>query len=371
MSSEKNCLLRAREVTEEYLPGLDSALQKFGFLACEAEGSDVMAVFKKHSGPGLLISSSYGGSGASFKEALSIQYALGARSPSLAVGSTMHQFSIASILAMLKQGGGLEGLMLEAIARNNLLVASGFAEGAADQRIFDPHLVASTENEILLNGVKRPCSLAHSMDFLSASVSLADKDEQNLYAVLLPASSEGIEVQPFWSLPVLQATESHSVLLKDVVVPESLLFSIGHKTSLDHVQLVGFLWFELLITVSYLGVCAGLVELVNDGIQDKKNLFNELDDAMTQLEEIADASEQKVDQDLLFNALKVRYAIQDTIASVAKNAMEMLGGMAFLTDWEPASRYLTCSALMFHPPSRHVGTLAMQRAQQSNQVFTL
>jgi hypothetical protein len=51
------------------------------------------------------------------------------RAPSLAVATTMHHFTIATLLEINPENRGLEGEhLLESVARGNLYVASGFAE---------------------------------------------------------------------------------------------------------------------------------------------------------------------------------------------------------------------------------------------------
>ena len=76
--------------------------------------------------------------GASMTEAIHIQRAIGSRSPSLAVATTMHHFSVASLVELTATGNGFEWAMLEAIATNNWLLSSGFAEGKPGQHILRP-----------------------------------------------------------------------------------------------------------------------------------------------------------------------------------------------------------------------------------------
>ncbi|MEX5624176.1 acyl-CoA dehydrogenase, partial [Pseudomonas syringae] len=85
----------------------------------------------------LLVPKAGGGLGANAREALHVQLALGALSPSLAVASTMRQFSVASLVAVAGNGAGAEGLLLSAIAQQRLLLASGFAEGVPGGGILD------------------------------------------------------------------------------------------------------------------------------------------------------------------------------------------------------------------------------------------
>ncbi len=80
-------------------------------------------------GPGLLVPVSCKGKGATALDALRVQRALGSRSPSLAVATTMHHFSMATLVGLVTDGEGLEWMLVEGVASGNRLVASGFAEG--------------------------------------------------------------------------------------------------------------------------------------------------------------------------------------------------------------------------------------------------
>ena len=70
--------------------------------------------------------------------AIRVQRAIGSRSPSLAVATTMHHFSLATLVEMAAapNGAGTEWLVLEGVARQKLYVASGFAEGRMGTGIF-------------------------------------------------------------------------------------------------------------------------------------------------------------------------------------------------------------------------------------------
>ena len=165
-------LERERSDLERYLPGLDSLLAETSSAELERPGSPGIKLFRDAGGPALVIPTQYKGLGADPVAAVRIQRAIGSRSPSLAVATTMHHFSVSS-LVLLAAGGSNEWLLLEAIASQRMLVASGFAEGRPDGRILAPTMTATVTGEgVRVSGIKRPCSLARSMDLLTASVIL-------------------------------------------------------------------------------------------------------------------------------------------------------------------------------------------------------
>jgi hypothetical protein len=126
---------------------------------------------------------------------------------------------------------------------------------------------------------------------------------------------------------------------------------------LDAVEAGGFLWFELLVSASYLGVASALVERVlmqkrgNEG--ERVQLVIDIEGAMSALEGVA-RSMQTGDrsEDLLVQSLLVRFAVQQAIERVVARAAELLGGLAFIGSPDVAYLLAASRALAFHPPSR-------------------
>ncbi len=254
-------LLRAeREVLEAYLPGLDKYLSEVPLSDLEKPGSGALEIFREVGGPALMVPAEFGGQGASLLDAVRVQRAVGSRSPSLAVATTMHHFSVASLVELTANGEGFEWAMLTAIAEQSWLLSSGFAEGRPGQHILAPGMRAvDTDGGLKVSGVKKPCSLTWSMHLMSASVAVADPDggPDRLAVVLIPAESEGIERRRFWQSTALAGAESDQVTLTDVFVPEALVFYPDDGPTMDPIQARGFVCFELLVSASYLGAASG------------------------------------------------------------------------------------------------------------------
>lgn len=142
-------------------------------------------------------------------------------------------------------------------------------------------------------------------------------------------------------------------MLDDVLVPAELLVPVELEPGehLDALQVVGFLWFELLMSGSYLGIASGLVErvLADERISpiETVRLVADLEAAMYALENLAGQVDTGARQ-----ALLVRYAAQDAIHRVAPRAVELLGGMRFIGSNDLAYLSASVNALPFHPPSR-------------------
>ncbi len=350
-----------REELEQLLPGLDAALAERPLMELEGPCGPAIGLFREAGGPALLVPAANAGAGASPLQAVRVQRAVGARCPSLAVATTMHHFSVASLVEAAKHGAGFEWMLLEAIAKDRKLLASGFAEGRTGQSILRPAITAERHGDkVVLNGSKKPCSLSRSMDLLTASVAMKDDaGVERLAVAIVPAEVEGLSVRPFWRNRVLAGAESDEVVLRDVTLDHQMvvLTDVTADSELDSLHVAGFLWFELLVTAGYLGVASALVERVLERggapAHLRAELVVNLEAAVLSVEAVARSMAQdEWTERTLVNALAARYAAQDAIARTTRDAMAALGGMAFIGSDEGS--YLACAAmaLAFHPPSR-------------------
>jgi alkylation response protein AidB-like acyl-CoA dehydrogenase len=272
----------------------------------------------------------------------------------------MHHFSVASLVELTAAGNGFEWAMLMAIAENSWLLSSGFAEGKPGQHILTPAMRGvPADGGITVSGVKKPCSLTWSMNLMSASVAVTDPatGTGRLAVVLIPADSAGIKRAPFWQTTALAAAESDQVTLTEVFVPEALIFYPQDGESTDPIQARGFVWFELLISASYLGAATNLAERAiargRGSDEDRAGLAIELETVAAALEHAASIAPTLDDNDaLLARALCTRFATERAIERAVMSAAATLGGMAFIESPEIAYLLSATRALAFHPPSR-------------------
>jgi alkylation response protein AidB-like acyl-CoA dehydrogenase len=354
LGAERACL-------ERLLPGLDAELEELGFDQLESTDGLGIRVIKKHGGVRLCIPKAHGGIGATARESAQVQRAIASRSPSAAVATAMHHFTIATLVELSLRGSGLEWLLLEAIARDNLLVASGFAEGEPNGKILRPTMVLEKGADgFTITGVKRPCSLSKSMDLISVSVVVpgdASDEDDRLAVALIAARSEGISVGPFWGNRILAAAETGTVQFDRVPVDAQLLSYSGPPNSLDYIQTRGLIWFQLLISASYLGVASALVEkVVKSGRvphSDLTQLGIELEGAMATLGGMAHVVESgESSSAALAQALFGRYSVQQAIDRATSLAFELAGGRDFARSGEASYLVAAARGLNFHPPSR-------------------
>lgn len=343
------------------LPGLAEDLAKIGPEELESDSTRGLASFRARGGPGLLVPQRHGGPGATAVEAVRCVRALGALAPSLSVATTMHNFSVAALVAVEENFDGFEWMILDAIANDRLLISSAFAEGLSGQGFLTPTMTAQKKGTgWILNGSKKPCSLSRSMDLMSASVTLMDGDERlGVGVIVIPATLDGITVKPFWDAPVLRGAESDEVILTDVEVPDELVMKPEESAtaSLDALEAKGLIWFTLLISAAYVGMASSLVErllVAGKGSAERRvAAASELEAATLTLERVATlVDENHAAPESLPPALIARYAAQSAIRRSMETAVECLGGMQYIKN--PMISYLASAvhALAFHPPSR-------------------
>ncbi|MFP8885477.1 acyl-CoA dehydrogenase family protein [Streptomyces mangrovi] len=353
----------ARAACERHHPGLVKALEEVPPAERERTGSPVIGLFRDHGGTGLLVPSEYGGQGADPLEAVHVQRALGALSPSLAAAVTMHHFTVAMLYSLAERNGRLTAAqteLLHGIVPGRGLMASGWAEGRTRQNILAPAVTARpADGGYLLSGSKKPCSLSRSMDLLTASIAVPGPDGgPELALALIPASSPGLTVRPFWGNTLLAAAESDEVRLDDVFVPSELVVrtSADDPRLLDDLQTAGFVWFEMLICAGYAGSAAALVEEVlrrgRGSGADRAALAVESESSFGLLEGAARAVRDGLrGEAAVAGVLVVRYRLQQTLPSIANRALELLGGLDFIRGSHFAQLAASTRPLAFHPPS--------------------
>jgi alkylation response protein AidB-like acyl-CoA dehydrogenase len=353
----------ARDVCQRYHPGLCAALAEVPLLEREAAGGPVLDIFRKYGGAGLLVPRDSGGAGAGPLDSVRIMRAMSSYSPSLGAATTMHHFTVAMLFSLAATTGRLTPGQLDLLAKiapDNLLLASGWAEGKPHTNILIPAATArATEGGYLVNGGKKPCSLSRSMDLLTASVALPVDGEPTLALLLIPASAPGITIHKFWTSNVLAGAESDEVRLTDVFVPHELVIRTepDDPSRLDDLQTAGFAWFEMLATAVYVGAASGLVEQVLERgrgtVTDRAFAVTQLEAAAGLVEGAARAIDDGVTGDeLVAMVLVARYAAQQALAVASDMAAELLGGIAFMRSAELGYLLAAVRPLAYHPPSR-------------------
>lgn len=353
-----------RQTCEELLPGLLDSLGEVPLAELEAPSSPAIELFRSHGGTNLLVPEEYGGLDATALQAARVVRALGSVAPSLTVATAMHHFSIGTLFGVADtfgQGTDLDDILLKKVASERWLVASGFAEGRTNQGILTPTMMARPVSDgYLLTGSKKPCSLSRSMNLLTASVGMQRADGSvDMGFLLLPSDTPGISVHPFWSSFALAGAESDEVRLTDVHVTDAQILQPPAELidQLTELQEVGLIWFELIVCASYTGIASALVDRAlrreRGSAADRAALAVRIESASALTEGLARMlMDGDTDNDGLATALVTRFTVQDQIRAAVLQAVELLGGMAFVSSSDVAYQAAAAQAIAFHPPSR-------------------
>jgi alkylation response protein AidB-like acyl-CoA dehydrogenase len=353
-----------RIVCDKLLPGLRQQLAELPLAELESDASPAIEIFRSHGGTNLLVPASYGGLDASPLDAARVLRALAAQAPSMTVATMMHHFSLGTLFAvasLIGKDSDLETILLRRVVEDRLLVASGFAEGRSQQGILSPTMKADeVPGGYLVNGAKKPCSLSKSMDLLTASVGMTQPDgEVAMGLLMLPADTPGISVHPFWSTFALAGAESNEVRLTDVLVtPEQIIApDPSLADAMTELTTVGLIWFQMTVCASYTGIASGLVEQVlqraRGSVSDRAALAVRVESAAALTEGLARRiMDSDTGNDALAAALVTRFAVQDAISATVNQAVELLGGMAYIGSSDVAYLAAASHCIAFHPPSR-------------------
>lgn len=340
---------------DRVLPGLGDSLRAAPLRELESENNPGILAFKEARGPGLLIPKEHGGHGLRAREAVEVQIALGFLAPSTAVGVTMHQFTAVTFVELMAARPGMEWVVVEAVATQNLLVASGFAEGTAGGKVLSPSMGLTPDGpSYRLTGLKRPCSLSKSMDMITVSVVVPETTDE-FGIVLLGKETEGVSVEPFWASSVLAGAETGAVRFDNVSVPKAAVSYVAGDESLDRTQRRGYLWFELCMTSSYVGIASRVMSeaFARAGSHQLLEMACELESCVAVLDHIAGRIDDgEATDELLARALSCRYAIERSIQRATDIGMELIGAQALAADDAITDLVVASRALSYHPPSR-------------------
>lgn len=344
-----------------YYPILDDELARIGLERLEKPDGISFAKLKEFGVPRFLIDSEEGQSHTRAQEFVHIMSALGRRAPSMAVASCMHHYKIAALQSQMPHDDKARGIY-ERLARcENLLLASGGAEGKLEQHLYRPSVQLSTcGNVLVLNGSKRPCSLSRSMTHLSGMAISTSKQNfaGELVHFFIDAKQKGVTVRPFWRNPVLSATESDEVTLSDALVSHDDILPLGTQTKGNGFAYACYGWFELGACASYMGVLVALFESAIQFGKPSSSQIGEWSIYIETLREIIrsitlDIKQMQFDQCLLARTFRTRYAVEKIIQTAAISSFSYMGGIGFGTSPVPTMLLNICLALQFHPPRRH------------------
>lgn len=346
-------------------PGLDS-------------GTDSVAaslrVLKEAGWPGFVIPEMFCGAGAGMTQACSGQLALGRADPALAIAVNMHVFSVGLMVEYWRQEGDTSWLLMEAIATQNRILASAFAEpGLAGSTKRSGIRAQRTEAGWEVSGRKRPCSLAAEADLVCIQVE-TDQDPPELLVMLLPTSAAGLRVERSWDTIGMRGSASNTLVLDRCVIPDDLVFYRAPAgQSSDELLAAGVIWFCLTSTCAYLGLADRAIAeagsllsrtrveqlgaerahlpsyqaAIGDAIAD----VVALNSAALGLARRVDARRKGGAQDLLPEVVAVKQTAVRVVPALMSALASSLGGVAYGNGQAFGRLWRDALAINFHPPT--------------------
>jgi alkylation response protein AidB-like acyl-CoA dehydrogenase len=365
-----------REVLDRLMPGAEARLRALPMMLLEASVAPGIRLLKDVGLPQLVIPRAHGGLGASAVEVAAVHRALASRSPSLGLAATMHSFVARTLVEYAGRGVAYGADLLSILACGSSFLASGFTEAGPGLRPPEVSLRAlpGPDRTWIVSGSKKPCTLARSMDFLSAGVLAIDGGGRLRRAVaLIPGHVPGVERRSLGQTAVLAGAETDELLLKNVVVPHDFVFMIdgddarpGNDLGLESVERRGCLWLELCLGASYVGMASALVERALGkggqlGATERVALWTDAESAMAAVTGIgvaldAGVADADVDERLAY-AVAVRLGAKAMLERTTSKCADLFANGA--RDPEIAHLLGLSRALAFHPSSRTFGSKAM------------
>lgn len=313
------------------------------------------------------------GGGASLLECCAVQRSLARVDAAAAIGLNMHLFSLGVMVEHWRANRDSSWLLLEAIATQHRMVASGFAEpGLAGSTLRSRCTARPVEGGVIIDGTKTPCSLAGSADLVCFQVQ-EDIPGGDLLICLVPMSAPGIQVEETWDWLGMRASQSNTVVFEGCEVPDDLIF---HRTAPGHdsgeIFAAGLAWFSLTTAAAYVGLVeAALAEtvaaLVRQSVAHLKVRRSDLDvyqaalgragGDLLEVSAAIVAGAAAMDErtaaagELLPFALATKRRVAQVAVSATDQLAELSGAGALRTD-RPMERLVRdVQAARYHPPT--------------------
>ncbi|MGA7732803.1 MAG: acyl-CoA dehydrogenase family protein [Chloroflexia bacterium] len=324
---------------------------------------------------GLPVPVEFQGGGAGLLECAAVQRRLAMADPALAIAVNMHLFSLGMAVEHWRRHHDSCGLLLEAIASQNRIVASAFAEpGLGGALLRSTAKARRTAGGYLVTGVKSPCSLAAYCDLVSFQMQADPAEPEGLMMAAIPARTQGVRVERTWDSLGMRASGSDTLLLEECFVPDELIF---HRCEPgvddDDVFAAGLVWFCVTTTATYLGLVKAAIDAACSDLRrstlshlgsaraDLPSVQGQLGEFVAPtlaLEAACAAVAERLDsrqhdpRSLVPTAIAIKHASIDACIRAVEGAAELVGGKSYARTGKLARLWRDVQAVRFHPPTR-------------------
>jgi alkylation response protein AidB-like acyl-CoA dehydrogenase len=355
-----------KDLTDK-ISSCSSQSEKFGEI-----NEEVLSLLKKYGYFGFAVPREFSGKGCNVLNCCAAQRKLGMLDPGLSIALNMHIFSVGVVKEHWIRKKDLSWALLEAIASQNVLIASAFAEPGLAGNILRSNCTArKIENGYIISGKKSPCSLISKSDL----VCFQFECNENLHVALIPSKGEGISCIKTWNTLGMRSSESDTLIFNECFIPGKLVF---HTTVLgtddSDVFKAGMCWFSLMTTATYLGICRKIIEIganhlncsISSNMINRGNIspinsqlghlvasYMTLENSCQGLALTMDLSDQDMSL-FLPRCLSLKYCSVESTQEIISGIMEICGGISYGIESEFSRYWRDAQAIMYHPPTRLV-----------------
>ncbi len=194
-----------------------------------------------------------GGLGATLEETVRAQRILAASCASTALSVNMHLFQVGAASEGWRRDGANEPA-LRRVVDDGIVLASTGAEAIVAGEWDTPTTADPDGDGYRLSGRKYFCSQAPAMDVVR--VNARDTQTGEILVIAVPASADGVTVDPTWDTMGMRATASHDLVLDNVLVQAS---AVGARLpaagpAWDPAFARAIRWFLTLVSGVYVGI---------------------------------------------------------------------------------------------------------------------
>lgn len=305
-----------------------------------------------------LIPEESGGEGVSFDTMCRILKIISQSCSSTALALSMHQHLIAANVWKYTHGKGGDQ-MLKKVARENLILVS---TGARDWLESNGEL-EKVEGGYLFSAQKHFASQASIGDIMVTSGRFADEKGKHVYHFPVPVQSDGVEVLDNWYTLGMRGTGSHSIILRDVFIPEESIVlkrPAGKYHPFWNVVLTVAL--PLIMSV-YLGIAEKAGEIAINKVRKSGlsgsgvvNLVGELNNLLEtaritwrDMIRLTNNFDFEPDQSIGHKMLTRKTLAAKACVEVVHKSMELTGGQSYFRSMELERLFRDVQAGIYHP----------------------
>jgi alkylation response protein AidB-like acyl-CoA dehydrogenase len=310
-----------------------------------------------------------GGLDAMLPEAVTAQRTLGGACASTALSVNMHLFQVGAAAEGWRAGGANEA-PLRKVADEGIVLGSTGAEAIVAGEWDTATVAVPSDGGYRVTGRKYFCSQADVMNVVR--VNAKDAETGEILVLAVPASAEGVSVDPTWDTMGMRATASHDLVLDDVVVASS---AVGARLpasgpAWDPAFARAIRWFLTLVSGVYMGIAdrarveahAALGKGGNTTFRATaltEDLVGRMEAAHFRATSVLEAGARKVAQhdDLVAGMVAAILTKEETTtaaAEVLNHAVTLVGGRSYFRSSVMERLVRDMHAARFHPPSAPV-----------------